>query len=380
MVIREFSLFVLSGESITPKNIRAKRNDLLVQIRRKFGNFQSFVERLGYDYEEIIGYTVWSKDRIVSDIQARNENGESVKRADLEKECPALLSAAIKHFGSFKAAMEACGLSYEENLGFTWWDREKVIREFLILYEDESTTTVSQLRRKNRGLDHAIRKIFGTYDALCDELNLDVTKIRPEVYEWTADDLLQALKDCRENGMPLNVMSVSSVFPSAVKVANRHFGSYAAALAEIGEEYPLHSDDRLRASATGYTFETLLAEAFAVVRPNFIYHYRGFDGIVPDFYNPKTGQIVDAKLSSWSIFNCDTVKKYTPHCTTLAAVYLRGPEIKHEIPNLTLIPVSNFYEDLIAVGRSDIVSQFELIRKTIPEYSDTTQTPELHAA
>lgn len=379
-MIREFSLFVLSGESITPKNIRTKRNDLLVQIRRKFGSFQSFVERLGYDYEEIIGYTVWSKDRIVNDIQTRNEKGESVKRADMEKQCPALLSSAIKHFGSFKAVMEACGLSYEDNLRFTWWNREKIIGEFLILYEDESVTTISQLRDKNRGLDHAIRKVFGTYDALCYELGLDVTKIRSEVYEWSSDDLLQALRDCREKGMPLNVMSVSSVFPSAVKVANRYFGSYATALSEIGEEYPLHSDDRLRASAMGYTFENLLAEAFTVIRPSFQYHYRGFNGIVPDFYDPKTRQIVDAKLSSWSIFNCDTVQKYMPYCTSLTAIYLRGPDIKHEVANLTLIPVSNYYEEITAAGRSDIVSKFELIRNTIPECAVTAPTPELLAA
>lgn len=377
MVLREFSLFVLSGESITPKNMKAKRNDLLVQIRRKFGSYQSFVERLGYDYEEVIGFTVWSKDRIAMEIQARQEEGKSVKRADMEKECPALLSAAIKYFGSFKAATEACGLPYEENLGFTWWDRGKVIREFLQMYGDESVTTVSQLRDKNRGLDHAIRKIFGTYDAICEELGLDVTKIRPEVYEWSAEDLLRVLKDCRSKGMPLNVMSVHSVFPSAVKVATRHFGSYAAALSEIGEEYPLHAEDHLRTSAMGHEFESLLAEAFTLIRPDFQYHYRGFAGIVPDFYGAATRQIVDAKLSSWSIFNCDTVKKYTPYCTDLTVVYLRGPDIKHGIDNLTLVPVSDYYEELNAAGHAGMVAKFERIRRTIPECA---ATPELIAA
>lgn len=366
-IVSEFNKFAESGEDISPKNLRDKRNDLLIQIRRKFESYEQFVTNLGYDYEQLLGFKRWSKERVISEATKRRNEGKSMKRNDIERDYPALLSAMCKHFGNFRNAIEACGLNYEECLGLTWWDDEKIKSEFIALYEDDSVKRVEDIRARNRGLDHAIRKYYGGYDNLCEKLKLDVTKIRSEVYEWQANDLLKILKEMKAEGNSLNIASVSSRFPSAVKVAERYFGSYQNALLEVGERYENHVQDHLLSSFAGKEFENLLSDMFSALEKKYDRHYRGLPNIIPDFYNEDKNEIIDAKLSSWSVFNCETIRKYAPNCDKLTIVYLRGEAVEHDYSNMELRHVSYYYKELHEKGLEHFIEQFEQQRKKLEQ-------------
>lgn len=364
-VISEFKQYVDAGCSIKPKALKENRNDLLIQIRRKFGSFKTFIESQGFDYEEVVGFKRWCKERIIAEVQARHRGRKSIVRMDIEKDDPALLSSMIKHFGDFRAAIEACGFNYEDCIGFQWWNKDKIKDEFTKLYFRDDVHSVECIRSVNRGLDHAIRNYFGSYDALCEELGLDVNNVRAEVYQWQKDDLLKVLREMKTNGEPLNVMSVQSKFPSAVKVAERYFGSYENALMEIGERYSDHVEDHSLASYYGHKFESLLVGVFEALKINFEYHFRGFNGLVPDFYCAETDTILDAKLSSWSVFNCKTYEKYKPKCNNLIVVYLRGSDIEHQKEGLELRHISYYYEALEKSGAVDLLREMQVLEEEV---------------
>jgi hypothetical protein len=364
-IIKEFKEYELKYKDVKPATIKKFRNDLYLQIGRKFGSYKDFIESLGYSYEEVVGIKQWTKERIISELLSRKSKGLSLRESDLENDYPALRSAAVKHFGSYANAIESCGLNYDEIRGFTFWDKEKIKSEFLKLYNDDSVRKIEDIQERNRGLDHAIRKYYGGYDELCNELNLDINKIRAEVYQWKPDDLLRVLKEMKQNGEPLNVMNVQSRFPTAVKVAERYFGSYENALKAIGENYEDHVEDHVYTSYVGKIFEKLVHKMFEDLGFNYHYQYRGFDGIVPDFYDEENSIILDTKLSSWSVFNCDTISKYSPYCKKIIIVYLRGEDIKHKIPNLELISVDYYFDDLRKKGLGNYIDEINKLRTAI---------------
>lgn len=358
LVISEFTTLKDCGADISPKGLREKRNDLVIQIRRKFGSYESFINLMGFDYEEIVGYKRWSKERIVSEVETLLQEGRSLRRKDLEQTRPDLLKAMTRHFGSYKAAITVCGLDYDKLIGFTWWSPEKVKEEFLRIYHSGECRTIEQLRKINRGLDHAVRKHFGGYDALCNDLELDVTKIRPEVYEWSKDDLLKLLKGMLSEGSLLNISSVELRMPGVGKVAQRHFGGYAEALKQIGEDIRDHEMPHIEQSKLGTIFERAVADMFEDLGRGYVRHKR-LDDIISDFYCEQTHEIIDAKLSSWTVFNCKTIEKYLPKCSKLTIVYLRGADITHNYDNLNLINVSSYYEELRQRGFEKHITMFE---------------------
>ena len=362
-IIKEFKQYMEIYNDLTPSVMQKNRNDLYIQIGRKFGSYKEFVESFGHNYEDVITHKQWSKEKIISELLNRHENGLSLRELDLVNENHALRSAAIKHFGTYANAVSACGIDYDNVRGLTFWDNDKIKLEFLKLYNDETVNKIEDIMERNRRLDHAVRKYYRSYDALCEELGLDVNKIRAEVYEWKAEDLIAVLKEMQSESLPLNVMSVQSRFPSAVKVAERYFGSYENALKEIGESYENHVNDHLYTSYLGKAFENLLDEMFKELDYSYIRHCRDVDGIIPDFYDAERNEIIDAKLSSWSVFNCETIQKYEPHCRKLIIVYLRGDDIPHSQDKLELRPVSYYYDELKKNNLSHFIEKFNELRE-----------------
>jgi len=317
----------------------------------------------------------WSKEKVVAAILARRDAGLGVTSSEIRKDDTPLRGAIATHFGGTDAALLAAGIDPISVKPLTYWNKQMIRTEFLRIRG--SVSSVNDLSRQYRSLDHAIRKHYGTYDALCDDLGIDVTTIRKQVREWSGDDLLAVLREMRDEGQPLNITNVHARFPSIHPVAVRCFGSYENALAEIGEKIQDHICEMKFGSYLGKKFERKLNEAFEALNMGYKYQKRLCGGsIMPDFWDESQRTFIDAKLSSWTVFCSSSIEKYLPHCNKLIVVYLRGEEIAHEIPNLELRHVSHYYPALVETGNEELVSQFEDILRE----ASTEPTTEVLAA
>lgn len=304
--------------------------------------------------------TKWSEEKVIDAILERKRLGLALNSAAIRKEDSRLRGAIELYFGNTSKALLAAGIDPGEIRLLTFWDKEKIKTEFLRV--KNQVTGVQDLARKYRALDHAIRKHYGTYDALCDDLGLDVVCIRKQVKEWKGDDLLAVLRTMKDEGQSLNITNVLCRFPTAPQVAARCFGSYENALTAIGEDIRDHIYDMNRDSYLGKSFERELYSAFKALGLNYRYQKRLANGsIMPDFWDEENATFIDAKLSSWSVFQSDTIGKYMPHCEKLVIVYLRGREIEHDIPNLELRHVSYYFPTLIRTGNRSIVDRIERV-------------------
>ena len=90
---------------------------LLRAATRYCGSWREAIEFAGLSYEAIRKYRVWTNERILTRIRELNAQGEDLSWGNVSHRLdPPLAAAAVKwcHFGSWKAAIEAAGLDYEQ--------------------------------------------------------------------------------------------------------------------------------------------------------------------------------------------------------------------------------------------------------------------------
>jgi hypothetical protein len=117
----------------------------------------------------------------------------------------------------------------------------------------------------------------------------------------------------------------------------------------------------------GLQFEVLAKEAIELFFNN-VHYNKWVDNIRPDFILDNNVWI-DTKLSSYAYFTDDTVKKYTvrDECNELWLLYLRGHKFNHGNSKVKLISIKEWYDDLIKLGRKDLVDEFENLREKVFE-------------
>ncbi|MFJ8256753.1 hypothetical protein ACIQ4Z_05650 [Peribacillus asahii] len=121
----------------------------------------------------------------------------------------------------------------------------------------------------------------------------------------------------------------------------------------------------------GLQFENLAKEAIELFFDNVHYNKR-IENIRPDFIINEEIWI-DTKLSSFAYFTDDTVKKYTvrEECKELWLLYLRGHKFNHGNSKVKLVSIREWYEDLILLGRQDLVDKFDILREKVYEKEKT---------
>jgi hypothetical protein len=96
-----------------PANIAKEYSSLYVKACKVFGSWRNALESCGIDYESSRNNRKWNRERIKREILRMGGNGHSLRPSVLRKSgMTTLVSAAEYHFGSWRRAVESCGLDY----------------------------------------------------------------------------------------------------------------------------------------------------------------------------------------------------------------------------------------------------------------------------
>ncbi|HKQ32885.1 MAG TPA: hypothetical protein VJV40_06745 [Thermodesulfobacteriota bacterium] len=111
-VKREIKI-IFRPDAEKPVNIAKSHPSLYVKACKAFGSWRNAVEACGLDYESSRNNSKWTRDRIVREIKKIGADGGCLRPSFLRKSgMTKLVSAAEYHFGSWRRAVEACGLDY----------------------------------------------------------------------------------------------------------------------------------------------------------------------------------------------------------------------------------------------------------------------------
>lgn len=118
-------------------------------------------------------YRRWTKETIIQEISLIPDySAKSVQRLR-----PELYGAAVRHFGSWKKAVECCGLDYftarkKRPLGY--WTQETVIKSIANLEQKHS----AYVRKKHADLYNAALRTFGSWEKAIVAAGLDYKSIK----------------------------------------------------------------------------------------------------------------------------------------------------------------------------------------------------------
>ncbi len=131
----------------------AKRNHQYLVVaasgERLFGSWAAAVEAAGISYDAVSRHATWDRRKIVRRIRELHRRGEPLSHAEARARHGALVAAASspRHFGSWRRAVVAAGLSYDEIRKTGAWTTERIVATLRRLRDAGSPLTAVHLRR-----------------------------------------------------------------------------------------------------------------------------------------------------------------------------------------------------------------------------------------
>lgn len=204
----------------------------------------------------------WTNESIIAEIQRLYREGENLSARNMQMRHSALFSSARSpsHFGSWRAAVEAAGLDYDQirsqrRLGA--WTKEGILEAIRRRYAEGKSLAPAAVRREDSRLFAAARskRHFGSWSKALEAAGVDYTPIKG-VRRWNREKIVQTIRELYAQGVDLRWSNIDRVNPSLYRAARlpQNFGSWRNALQAAGlrvEEF---------APITRWTKERILEE------------------------------------------------------------------------------------------------------------------------
>ena len=153
---------------------------LLRAATRYMGSWEAAVEFAGLDYNDFRKYRSWTNDRILDRIRELYAKGDDLswRHVSLTLD-PSLAAAATKksHFGSWRAALDAAGLNYDQIRKYRDWSNSEVLRRVRDLYAQGEPLNAKSMEKQNITLITAARRRFPSWDRALSAAGLDYKEI-----------------------------------------------------------------------------------------------------------------------------------------------------------------------------------------------------------
>lgn len=169
-----------SGENLNYSSVATNNLSLLRAATRYFGTWEDAVLFAGLDYDSIRRYKSWSRDRIIARI--RELHAQSVdlswRNVCLNVD-PQLAAAATKksHFGSWREALEASGLNYDDIRKYREWDDDRILEMVRAFHRDGKELNAKNMELEDITLITAARRRFDSWHKALTAAGLDYTEI-----------------------------------------------------------------------------------------------------------------------------------------------------------------------------------------------------------
>ncbi|MHB1460245.1 MAG: homing endonuclease associated repeat-containing protein [Armatimonadota bacterium] len=193
----------------------------------------------------------WSEDSIIKTLVQLHKEGVDLSYSGVTKTHLALLRAAMRRFGSWRAAVEAARIPYSGVRKYRDWSRERIIARIRELHdkgEDLSWGNISVNVDPQLAAASTKPKHFGSWREAVEAAGIDYDSVR-RYTEWSEELIITRLKRLHADGHPLNARAIELLDMPLVTAARRRFESWEKALYAAGidgKRYILRRPSRRR--------------------------------------------------------------------------------------------------------------------------------------
>lgn len=166
---------------------------------------------------------IWSCDSIIEHIRSRSE-GEPLNSHYYAGKYPDVYAAAERFFGSWGAALESCGYSYQDIRKYRSWTKERVITEIRKL-ESEGVQLSSKFIQTNyRPLYLASVRRFGSWGAAVRRAGFEYNRIRQRRL-LTPEDIIKEIRRVYKSGESLAYTNMRENYQYLLAAGMRKLGN-----------------------------------------------------------------------------------------------------------------------------------------------------------
>jgi hypothetical protein len=122
--------------------------------------------------------THWTPARILREIRQADRQGVRLHSGNARHALGPLYRAGIRHFGSWRKALAAAGLSHLQvslRAPFQTWSKDRIFEEIRRLIRDRAPLDYTSLQREHAKLHSAARNHFGSWTEALRQASLGVT-------------------------------------------------------------------------------------------------------------------------------------------------------------------------------------------------------------
>jgi len=316
-----------------------------------------------------VGYV---KGRVYELLRLK-EIGTDLHFPQMKREHNALLRGAYRTFGSWHKACAAAGLranEYQMYVSRGYYTDDRIRQKIVDFHNSGMDLSGPAISKKEPSFYAAATTRYRSWYNALEAAGIspdDYRRQRPFGY-WTKSRVIDELQRLNEFGEDLSYSAMEEHGTGLVHGAVRSFGNYEKALKSAGLDYEKIRKDRMMESFIGRVFEKHLQEVMNVLQWRVQSQKRvkiGDQIVRPDFIDIKTGLWIDAKVNSWSTGVVETILKYRRFQKKILIIYLKGKRRKWASAEVDIKPVSDYFMELAARGRDDLVHDLEKLKRGI---------------
>lgn len=243
-ILEEIRRLQAAGHSLSTRNMAEMGYSGMVTTCYKpeyFGSWRNAVRAAGFDPREVCRRRrKWTHERIIQRIRELHAAGEDLSHSAAKRHHQYLVVVAIspRFFGSWRKAVEAAGISYEEVSKHKYWNRERIIQRIQELHAAGKPLSHEEAKQHYGALVSAASspRYFGSWGNAVRAAGIDYDSVR-KINRWTRESILSTIRQIHASGEAVTNSNMRRLgYRGMMEAASRpsNFGSWAAAVQAAG--------------------------------------------------------------------------------------------------------------------------------------------------
>jgi hypothetical protein len=224
------------GIPLWSRSIRQSHRPLYSAARHWFGSYSLAIKAAGLDYGQIRQMTMgrWNKKTVVRELRKLRREKVPLHHAAIERHRADLVLAAYRYFGTYKAAVTAAGLPYDQIRirEMPSWDKQRIVKRLREFKKEDHGLWQRAVRKDEPYLVRASKRCFGSYQLAAKAAGIDASLLAPPTYRfWSPQVITQELRKLYDRSPArLKPARMTVQHPRLQRACRRQFSTYRKAL------------------------------------------------------------------------------------------------------------------------------------------------------
>jgi Homing endonuclease associated repeat len=181
----------------------------------------------------------WSNQQVLEEIKQWHAKGKPLYSHYMRQNFQELLAAGIRYFGSWRKAVEAAGIAYDDVRKYQDWSKERIILKVQELFSQGIDLSFRSMMLSMYApmVYAAIRpNHFGSWKNALAESGLSPEEIY-RYRSWDDDTILEEIRRLSDQGADLSSKKMDEIANPLIATARRRFGNWGSAVEQAGLDY-----------------------------------------------------------------------------------------------------------------------------------------------